>query len=232
MAHTYQAPPGFSEQDTIRLGKLNALIEQGRNPYEITTYDRTHTSGVIREQFDAMENQTVRVADRLYLHVAQVARVRTDGIRVRVRRDRRYPRVREDGEYPVRRLLRRVGHVGGDPPPREFADDFESEGRESPVRVVRPAYAGVSAPERGDETDARFKQSIEILYISVEDPRVFDRQDEVAVFRVAVRADRKARLRRRFSERLRDAEEEVEPVPVRQTVRAAERRELAVTPDA
>ena len=59
MAQTYQAPAGFTEQDTIRLGKLNALIEQGRNPYEITTYDRTHTSGQIREGFEALENQRV-----------------------------------------------------------------------------------------------------------------------------------------------------------------------------
>ena len=65
MAQTYQAPPSFTEQDTIRLGKLNALIEQGRNPYEITTYDRTHTSGLIRDQYDALEGKTVRIAGRI-----------------------------------------------------------------------------------------------------------------------------------------------------------------------
>ena len=65
MAQTYQAPSSFTEQDTIRLGKLNALIEQGRNPYEITTYDRTHTSGIIRDQFDALEGKAVRIAGRI-----------------------------------------------------------------------------------------------------------------------------------------------------------------------
>ena len=65
MAQTYQAPAGFTEQDTIRLGKLNALIEQGRNPYEITTYDRTHTSNQIRDGYDALENQVVRIAGRI-----------------------------------------------------------------------------------------------------------------------------------------------------------------------
>ncbi len=65
MAHIYQVPDGFTEQDTIRLNKLNALIEQGRNPYEITTYDRTHTSGQIREGYDALEDQTVRIAGRI-----------------------------------------------------------------------------------------------------------------------------------------------------------------------
>ena len=65
MAQTYQAPPSFTEQDTIRLGKLNALIEQGRNPYEITTYDRTHTSGLIRDRYDALEGKAVRIAGRI-----------------------------------------------------------------------------------------------------------------------------------------------------------------------
>ena len=65
MAQTYQTPAGFTEQDTIRLNKLNALIEQGSNPYEITTYDRTHTSGQIVNDFDAMEGATVRLAGRM-----------------------------------------------------------------------------------------------------------------------------------------------------------------------
>ena len=65
MAQTYQVPSGFTEQDTIRLNKLNALIEQGRNPYEITTYDRTHTSGQILGNFDALEEQPVRIAGRM-----------------------------------------------------------------------------------------------------------------------------------------------------------------------
>ena len=65
MPQTYQAPEGFSEQDLIRLNKLNALIGQGRNPYEITTYDRTHTSGQIIGDYDALEGQTVRIAGRM-----------------------------------------------------------------------------------------------------------------------------------------------------------------------
>ena len=65
MAHTYQTPPTFTEQDAIRLNKLNALIEEGRNPFEITTYDRTHTSGQIRGDYDALEGQTVRIAGRI-----------------------------------------------------------------------------------------------------------------------------------------------------------------------
>ena len=65
MAQTYQAPAGFTEQDTIRLNKLNALIEQGRNPYEITTYDRTHTSGRVTGDYEALEGRPVRIAGRM-----------------------------------------------------------------------------------------------------------------------------------------------------------------------
>ena len=65
MAQTYPAPAGYSEQDLIRLSKLNALIEQGRNPFEITTYDRTHTSGEIIRDYDALEEKPVRIAGRM-----------------------------------------------------------------------------------------------------------------------------------------------------------------------
>ena len=54
-----------SEQSRIRLEKLNALIEEGRNPYEITKYDRTHLSGEIVANYDALENQTVVIAGRM-----------------------------------------------------------------------------------------------------------------------------------------------------------------------
>ena len=65
MADIYQAPASFSEQDLIRLNKLNDLISQGKNPYEITTYDRTHLSSQIIGNFDALENQTVRISGRM-----------------------------------------------------------------------------------------------------------------------------------------------------------------------
>ena len=55
----------LSEQTQIRLNKLNKLIEEGRNPYEIVKFDRTHLSNEIREQFDALEGKTVTLAGRM-----------------------------------------------------------------------------------------------------------------------------------------------------------------------
>ena len=54
-----------SEQSRIRLEKLGKLVEEGRNPYEIVRYDRTHLSGEILSNYDALENQTVSIAGRM-----------------------------------------------------------------------------------------------------------------------------------------------------------------------
>ena len=54
-----------SEQSRIRLEKLDRLVEEGRNPYEIVRYDRTHLSGEILSNYDALENQTVSIAGRM-----------------------------------------------------------------------------------------------------------------------------------------------------------------------
>ena len=93
MAQTYPVPAGYTEQDTIRLNKLNQLIVEGRNPYEITTYDRTHTSGRIVSDFEALEGQAVSVAGRMMsrriMGKASFARLQDPegGIQIYVRRD-------------------------------------------------------------------------------------------------------------------------------------------------
>ncbi len=60
-----QAQQELSEQNRIRLEKLNALIEAGKNPYEVMKYDRSHLSSEILANFDALENQTVSIAGRM-----------------------------------------------------------------------------------------------------------------------------------------------------------------------
>ena len=55
----------LSEQTQIRLNKLNKLIEEVKNPYEIVKFDRTDLSNEIREQFDALEGKTVTLAGRM-----------------------------------------------------------------------------------------------------------------------------------------------------------------------
>ncbi|MDO4829714.1 MAG: amino acid--tRNA ligase-related protein, partial [Clostridia bacterium] len=58
-------PENMSEQTEIRLNKLHALQEAGRNPYAITHFEVTHASDAIVRDYDALENAEVTIAGRL-----------------------------------------------------------------------------------------------------------------------------------------------------------------------
>lgn len=49
----------------VRREKLEKLKEEGKNPYEITKFDRTHTSKQIIDNYDELENKDVTIAGRL-----------------------------------------------------------------------------------------------------------------------------------------------------------------------
>lgn len=49
----------------VRRAKLGELVAAGRDPFEITTYDRTATAGAVRADYDAYEGKDVSVAGRL-----------------------------------------------------------------------------------------------------------------------------------------------------------------------
>ena len=57
--------PSLSELLQIRRDKLAELQKQGQDPFRITKFDVTHHSDEVKDLFDAMEGQTVRVAGRL-----------------------------------------------------------------------------------------------------------------------------------------------------------------------
>lgn len=60
-----QEEPSLSELLQIRRDKLAALREQGQDPFVITKFDVTHHSDEIKERFEDMEGQSVRLAGRL-----------------------------------------------------------------------------------------------------------------------------------------------------------------------
>ncbi len=49
----------------VRKDKLAELRSQGRDPFEITKYERTHTSKEIKENYEALESQDVTIAGRI-----------------------------------------------------------------------------------------------------------------------------------------------------------------------
>ena len=49
----------------VRREKLKQLQDEGNNPFEITKFDVTHHAGEIKENFEALENQTVSIGGRI-----------------------------------------------------------------------------------------------------------------------------------------------------------------------
>ena len=60
-----QAEPSLSELLQIRRDKLSALQAVGKDPFQVTKYDVTHHSNEVKDNFEAMEGQVVRLAGRL-----------------------------------------------------------------------------------------------------------------------------------------------------------------------
>ena len=60
-----QPEQDLSQQSKVRREKLTALQAEGKNPFQITRFDWDHTSAQIKENFDALEGQAVKVAGRL-----------------------------------------------------------------------------------------------------------------------------------------------------------------------
>ena len=55
----------LSELLQIRRDTLTALQQEGRDPFQITKYDRSHFSAEVLEHFETLEGQTVSVAGRV-----------------------------------------------------------------------------------------------------------------------------------------------------------------------
>ena len=49
----------------VRMDKLKELQEAGKDPYEITKYDRTNSAGEIKAEFEKFEEKDVKVAGRI-----------------------------------------------------------------------------------------------------------------------------------------------------------------------
>ena len=49
----------------VRKEKLDNLIAEGKNPFEITKFNRTHTSADIEKHYDELEGKDVTIAGRI-----------------------------------------------------------------------------------------------------------------------------------------------------------------------
>ena len=58
-------PEGLSDEMRVRREKLFKLQDEQQDPYQITKFERSHYSAEIKDNYDALENQTVRIAGRV-----------------------------------------------------------------------------------------------------------------------------------------------------------------------
>ena len=96
--------PSLSELLQIRRDKLAELQKQGQDPFRITKFDVTHHSDEVKDQFDAMEGQTVRVAGRLMSKRGMGKAVFSD-LQDGAGRIQLYVRIDDVGEEALARLL-------------------------------------------------------------------------------------------------------------------------------
>ena len=60
-----QAELPLVDQVRVRHEKLQALQQEGRDPFQITKYDVTHHAQEVKDRFDELEEQSVRLAGRI-----------------------------------------------------------------------------------------------------------------------------------------------------------------------
>ncbi len=63
--HAAAAEENHSSEIQVRRDKLQALCDEGNNPFLVTKYDRDTKSGQFLENYEAYEGKTVRVAGRM-----------------------------------------------------------------------------------------------------------------------------------------------------------------------
>jgi len=91
---TQQTTEELNEQKLIRREKLEALQNEGKDPYKITRFDKTHSASEIKANFETLEGKTVTVAGRMmskrvmgkasFAHIMDAS----DQIQLYVRKDR------------------------------------------------------------------------------------------------------------------------------------------------
>ena len=65
MEETMQSEEELNQLLQIRRDKLNKLKEEGKNPFEIRKFNRTHTSQEIKEHYEELEGKDVTIAGRM-----------------------------------------------------------------------------------------------------------------------------------------------------------------------
>ena len=110
---TVQEEPSLSELLQVRRDKLSDLREKGQDPFVITKFDVTHHSNEVKERFEEMEGQSVRLAGRLMSKRGMGKAVFSD-LQDRASRIQLYVRIDDVGEEALAAFKRYdIGDIVG-----------------------------------------------------------------------------------------------------------------------
>ena len=146
-----QAELPLVDQVRVRHEKLQALQQEGRDPFQITKFDVTHHAQEIKDRFEELEEQSVRLAGRIMSKRGMGKAIFAD-LQDRSGRVQIYIKVDEMGEEPFAECRRLdVGDIVGVEGPvfRTQRGEISVRTRSVPALQVPAALAGeVPRPDR------------------------------------------------------------------------------------
>ena len=170
-----QAELPLVDQVRVRREKLRDLQQEGRDPFVRTRFDVTHHAEEVKEQFDTLEEQTVRLAGRLMSKRGMGKAIFAD-LQDRSGRIQLYIKVDEMGEEEFARCRKLdIGDVVGVEGPVFRTQKGEISVRTRAVTLLSKSLLPLPEKFHGlQDKELRFRQRYLDLIVNPEVKRNFD----------------------------------------------------------
>ena len=175
-----QAEMSLSDQMIIRREKLENLRAEGRDPFEQTKFDVTSDAVAIKDNFDAMEGQEVRLAGRL-MSKRGMGKVSFCDLQDNTGRIQLFVKIDELGEESFERLKKNdIGDIVG-----VVGEVFRTKTGETSVRVKEATLLAKSLlplPEKFHgltNLETRYRQRYVDLIVNPEVKDTFVKRSQI-----------------------------------------------------
>ncbi|MEE3459942.1 MAG: lysine--tRNA ligase [Candidatus Faecousia sp.] len=170
-----QAELPLVDQVRVRREKLRDLQQEGRDPFVRTRFDVTHHAEEVKEQFDTLEEQTVRLAGRLMSKRGMGKAIFAD-LQDRTGRIQLYIKVDEMGEEEFARCRKLdIGDIVGVEGPVFRTQKGEISVRTRAVTLLSKSLLPLPEKFHGlQDKELRFRQRYLDLIVNPEVKRNFD----------------------------------------------------------
>ena len=163
------------DQVRVRREKLQELQQQGRDPFQITKFDVTHHAQEVKDSFDSLEEQTVRLAGRIMSKRGMGKAIFAD-LQDRSGRVQLYIKIDEMGEEDFARCRKLdVGDIVGVEGPVFKTQKGEISVRTRSVTLLSKSLLPLPEKFHGlTDVETRFRQRYVDLIVNPEVRRNFE----------------------------------------------------------